>query len=80
MQGSCYIYIQHGSEVTDHHIFAKLTKHWEEEYHKDMAALNVSTMINDRIIISMIRCMLHFLGRYCHQMFSHESAVTLRKL
>ena len=34
--------IQHGSKVTDHHIFAKLTKHWEEEYHKDMAALNVS--------------------------------------
>lgn len=36
---------QHGSEVTDHNIFAKLTKHWEEEYHKDMAALNVSTDI-----------------------------------
>ena len=39
----CYdVIIQHGSKVTDHHIFAKLTKHWEEEYHKDMAALNVS--------------------------------------
>ena len=35
---------QYGSEVTDHSIFAKLTRHWEEEYHKDMDALNVSHM------------------------------------
>lgn len=31
-----------GSTVTDHSIFSSLTQHWEEEYHKDMAALNVS--------------------------------------
>ena len=33
---------QYGSDVTDHSIFAKLTRHWEEDYHKDMDALNVS--------------------------------------
>ena len=32
---------QHGSTVTDNNIFGDLPKYWEEEYHKDMAALNV---------------------------------------
>ena len=32
---------QFGSNVTDHRIFAKLTQHWETEFHKDMEALNV---------------------------------------
>lgn len=31
-----------GSEVTDNSIFSKLPKFWEEEFHKDMEALNVS--------------------------------------
>uniref|UniRef100_A0A803TLT5 Cysteine--tRNA ligase, cytoplasmic n=1 Tax=Anolis carolinensis TaxID=28377 RepID=A0A803TLT5_ANOCA len=30
-----------GSQVTDNSIFSKLPKFWEEEYHNDMAALNV---------------------------------------
>uniref|UniRef100_A0A8D0C7N9 Cysteine--tRNA ligase, cytoplasmic n=1 Tax=Salvator merianae TaxID=96440 RepID=A0A8D0C7N9_SALMN len=30
-----------GSQVTDNSIFSKLPSFWEEEYHKDMAALNV---------------------------------------
>uniref|UniRef100_A0A8D0GCU1 Cysteine--tRNA ligase, cytoplasmic n=1 Tax=Sphenodon punctatus TaxID=8508 RepID=A0A8D0GCU1_SPHPU len=30
-----------GSQVTDNSIFSKLPKFWEEEYHKDMEALNV---------------------------------------
>lgn len=30
-----------GSSVTDHGIFSSLSRHWEEDYHKDMAALNV---------------------------------------
>ena len=37
-----FFFAQYGSDVTDHSIFAKLTSHWEEEYHKDMDALNVS--------------------------------------
>ena len=32
---------QHGSSVTDNNIFGELPRYWEEEYHKDMAALNV---------------------------------------
>lgn len=31
-----------GSQVTDNSIFSNLPKFWEEEYHKDMEALNVS--------------------------------------
>lgn len=33
-----------GSEVTDNSIFSKLPKFWEEEFHKDMEALNVSAL------------------------------------
>ncbi|XP_064599613.1 cysteine--tRNA ligase, cytoplasmic-like [Liolophura sinensis] len=32
---------KHGSEVTDNSIFAALPRHFEEEFHKDMEALNV---------------------------------------
>ena len=32
---------QHGSTVTENKIFAELPRYWEEEYHKDMEALNV---------------------------------------
>ncbi|XP_048585509.1 cysteine--tRNA ligase, cytoplasmic-like isoform X2 [Nematostella vectensis] len=38
---SAWLDSKHGSDVTDHRIFAKLTEFWEQEYHKDMAALNV---------------------------------------
>lgn len=32
----------HGSEVTDNSIFAILPQFFEEDFHKDMEALNVS--------------------------------------
>lgn len=32
---------QLGATVTDNAIFATLPRHWEEEFHKDMDALNV---------------------------------------
>lgn len=32
---------KHGMDVTENAIFASLPRHWEEEFHKDMAALNV---------------------------------------
>lgn len=31
-----------GGEVTDNSIFSELPKFWEEEFHRDMDALNVS--------------------------------------
>lgn len=34
-----------GSEVTDNSIFSELPKFWEAEFHKDMAALNVSVAV-----------------------------------
>lgn len=33
---------QFGSQVTENSIFSLLPKYWEEEYHKDMEALNVN--------------------------------------
>ena len=41
---------QKGSQVTDNAIFSKLPQFWEEQYHKDMEALNVR----------------RFLSAYCH--------------
>ena len=32
----------HGKEVTENEIFSKLPRYWEEQYHQDMEALNVS--------------------------------------
>lgn len=33
--------VKEGSNVTEHSIFEKLSRHWEDEFHKDMSALNV---------------------------------------
>lgn len=33
---------QSGAGITDNAIFSKLPKYWEEKYHQDMDALNVS--------------------------------------
>jgi cysteinyl-tRNA synthetase len=38
---SVWLDSQFGSSLTDHQIFANLTQYWEEEFHRDMAALNV---------------------------------------
>ena len=33
---------QFGAKVTENEIFSKLPRYWEEKYHEDMEALNVS--------------------------------------
>lgn len=38
---STWLDLQFGSNVTEQRIFAKLTQHWENEFHKDMKALNI---------------------------------------
>ena len=35
---------QKGDTVNEHSIFSKLSQHWEDDYHKDMDALNVCKM------------------------------------
>ncbi|XP_066592914.1 cysteine--tRNA ligase, cytoplasmic [Prorops nasuta] len=32
---------KYGAEITEHSIFSKLSQHWENDFHKDMDALNV---------------------------------------
>lgn len=39
---SDWLDVQYGATVTDNAIFSALPRHWEEEFHKDMDALNVS--------------------------------------
>ncbi|XP_028403156.1 cysteine--tRNA ligase, cytoplasmic-like [Dendronephthya gigantea] len=38
---SAWLDKQFGSGITDHQIFAELPRHWENEFHKDMEALNI---------------------------------------
>lgn len=49
-----------GSTVSDNAIFTTLPRHWENEFHKDMKALNVSFIMN--YILNMI--LLHNLIKY----------------
>ena len=45
--------------MTDHRIFAKLTHHWENEFHEDMKALNVCVQHKSRSCVqksSMVQC------------------------
>ena len=37
---------QFGGNVTENEIFSKLPRYWEEKYHEDMDALNVSLILN----------------------------------
>ena len=37
---------QFGANVTENEIFSKLPRYWEEKYHEDMDALNVSLILN----------------------------------
>lgn len=39
----------HGATVTDNAIFNKLPKYWEQQFHKDMDALNVSLVLTTEI-------------------------------
>ncbi|XP_046850191.1 cysteine--tRNA ligase, cytoplasmic-like [Xenia sp. Carnegie-2017] len=38
---SAWLDNQFGSEIRKHEIFSELSKHWEDEFHKDMKALNI---------------------------------------
>jgi len=40
-----------GATVTENSIFFTLPRYWEEEYHKDMAALNVSIPF---VVVTMV--------------------------
>ena len=48
--------LQHGGEITDHNIFWELTRYWENEYHKDMKALNVCAYLDVQCHILIYRC------------------------
>lgn len=37
--------MQKGKDVTDNSIFAELPRHFEEEFNKDMEALNVGVVV-----------------------------------
>lgn len=43
-----------GSNVTEHSIFEKLSRYWEDEFHKDMTALNVIS--DSALFVTVINC------------------------
>jgi hypothetical protein len=50
----------YGSEVTDNSIFASLPKHFEEQFHQDMKALNVKITLENihcrpEMLFSLVR-------------------------
>lgn len=42
---SNWLDIKYGSNITDQSIFEALPRYWEDEFHNDMSALNVSPQI-----------------------------------
>ena len=62
---------QYGSEVTDKSIFSKLSSHFEEDFHLDMANLNVScgTVFNAFLCVSIFY-------KFCRQFFFSPSNAT----
>lgn len=57
----------HGKEVTDNSIFASLPRHFEGEFHKDMAALNVTHLFSFQFAFCFIGSYL-IPNRFCHRM------------
>lgn len=41
---------KYGATVTDHSVFTELSRFWENDFHKDMKALNVRNLLNDSSI------------------------------
>ncbi|GAA56234.1 cysteinyl-tRNA synthetase [Clonorchis sinensis] len=52
---------KHGASVTDHRIFEALARNFEDEYHKDMQALNVVDWRMCGALFRKIEMHLHFL-------------------
>lgn len=50
------IFFQFGATVTEHKIFSALTQHWEEEFHKDMEALNVRQTLHAKSSNEIMIC------------------------
>jgi len=67
---SDWLDVQHGSEVTDHHIFSRLSSQFEEEYHGDMDSLNVykhefDTSFVSKQIIKLFLILVYSEGHHC---------------
>lgn len=45
-----------GDTVTEHSIFSKLSQHWENDFHKDMDALNVNETSEILRLIKFLTC------------------------
>lgn len=49
-----FFHSQLGAGVSDHSIFSALSRHWEEQYHIDMTALNVGVCVC--VCVSFVCC------------------------
>lgn len=62
-----------GSTVTDHSIFANLARHWEEEFYKDMAALNVLPPDVVTRVSEYVPEIVEYVQRIIDQGFAYEA-------
>ncbi len=46
-----------GGSVTDNRIFESVPRYWEQEFHKDMEALNVSISHGKRFFLNGFKCL-----------------------
>lgn len=70
---SAWLDSQFGSDVTDHRIFAKLTQHWEDEFHKDMEALNILPVDCLTRITQYVPEVVTFIQRVMDNGYAYES-------
>ncbi|GFR89322.1 cysteine--tRNA ligase, cytoplasmic-like [Elysia marginata] len=64
---------QKGSEVTDNSIFSELPKFWEEEFHKDLEALNVLPADVLTRVSEYVPEIVTFVQQIIHNGYAYES-------
>merc|ERR1712228_311074 len=64
---------KYGAEVTDNAIFVKLPKYWEEEFNRDMKALNI--LPPDRVtrVSEYVPQIIAFIEKVIERRYDYES-------
>ncbi|BFZ05121.1 hypothetical protein BsWGS_08159 [Bradybaena similaris] len=62
-----------GSKLTDNDIFSELPKHWEEEFHKDMEALNVLPADVLTRVSEYVPEVVEYIGKIIQNGYAYES-------
>lgn len=64
---------KYGSSVTENKIFGELPRYWEQEYHKDMEALNVQPADCLTRVSEYVPEIVDYIQKIIHRNFAYES-------